>query len=198
VLFWYHGNMVKKTNIQRQTANGKRERIALWLVIIILIALQAISGWYLVKIWNIESQDSKHDFAELINKSEEQRYNSPVIDVSENRVYIPEARVYFPLNEVTRDLRYDFVDTQGPTLLYLSTASFVGAQKEEDDHSCDKVVSFQQAVEPALSELSLIGEIAPTKDGLRYAFAHNKENCSIYYGTVRDDLINAAKAIQNY
>jgi len=190
--------MVKKNQAQKQTVNSKKERIILWLVIAVLIALQAISAWYLIKLWNIVSQDSKHNFAMLIDRSEERRYSSPIIDVSENRVYIPEARVYLPLNDVTRNLRYDYSHMRSPKSLYLSTSSTVGAQTEDDDHSCDKVVSLQQTPEPAMSDYSSIGEISPTKDGLRYVYAHNKENCSIYYGTVREDLMNAAKAIQSY
>jgi hypothetical protein len=97
----------------------------------ILTITQALSGWYVIKLWNIESENDKRHLAELINKSEQRRYESPIINVSENRVYIPEVRVYLPLNEVTRSLRYEYSTTPISTSLHLSTVSTVGAQTTE-------------------------------------------------------------------
>lgn len=151
-----------------------------------------------MRLWNIESENDTRNFAELIDKSEQRRYKSPIIDVSENRVYIPEARVYLPLNGVTRDLRYDYFNVPASKALYLSTVSTVGAQITEDDHQCDKVVSIQQTVVPMADMYSSIGEIEPTKDGLHYMYAHTKEKCSIYFGTVREDLIAAARQMKSY
>ena len=128
--------MTKKQNLKKQATGIKKERIIMWVVISILIIAQAISAWYLVRLWNHGSESSKRDFSAYINKSEEERYNHPIIDVAEGRVYIPEARIYLPLNEITRNLRYDyFKPLQGNTSLRLSTSSIVGAQIEKDDHA---------------------------------------------------------------
>ena len=163
-------------------------------------SLQGVSAWYLVKLWNHESETSKRDFSAYINKSEEERYKYPIIDVAESRVYIPEARIYLPLDEVTRNLRYDyFKPPQGnATSLRLSTSSIVGAQIEKDDHACDKVIMLSPSKDPTIATYTPVGEIQPTKDGLRYISVHQKDTCSTYYGNVREDLAAAAKLIAQY
>jgi hypothetical protein len=196
---WYDCPMIKKQNLKKQTNNIKKERIIVWIVIAILVVLQGVSAWYLVKLWSHESESSKRDFSAYINKSEEERYEHPIIDVAEGRVYIPEARIYLPLNEVTRDLRYDyFKPPQGNTSLRLSTSSIVGAQFERDDHACDKVIMLSPSKDPAMTTYSLAGEIQPTKDDLRYISVHSKDTCSTYYGNVQEDLTAATKLITSY
>lgn len=192
--------MTKKQNLKKQANGLKKGRIILWVVISILAILQGVSAWYLVKLWNHESETSKRDFSAYINKSEEERYKHPIIDVAESRVYIPEARIYLPLDEVTRDLRYDyFKPPQGHTVsLRLSTSSIVGAQIEKDDHACDKVVMLSPSKKPAMTTYKPVGEIEPTKDGLRYISVHQKDTCSTYYGNVQEDLAAAAKLIAQY
>lgn len=191
--------MVKKQNLKKQTNGIKKERIILRVVISILVVLQAISAWYLVGLWNHESESSKRDFSAYINKSEEDRYSHPIIDIAEGRVYIPEARIYLPLNDTTRNLRYDyFKPPQGSTSLRLSTSSIVGAQIEKDDHACDKVIMLSPSKYPAMTTYSPAGEIQPTKDDLRYIYVHSKDTCSTYYGSVQEDLTTAAKLITSY
>jgi hypothetical protein len=191
--------MVKKQNLKKQTNGIKKERIILWVVISILVVLQAISAWYLVRLWNHESESSKRDFSAYINKSEEERYSHPIIDITEGRVYIPEARIYLPLNDTTRNLRYDyFKPPQGNTSLRLSTSSIVGAQIEKDDHACDKVIMLSPSKYPAMTTYSPAGEIQPTKDDLRYIYVHSKDTCSTYYGSAQEDLTIAAKLITSY
>lgn len=190
--------MVKKQNIKKQTSYHKKERIVLWAVILALIILQGISGWYLIKLWNYESQSSERNFRTLINTSEDERYKFPVIDVTENRVYIPEARIYLPLNDTIRNLRYDYFSTQNFVSLRLSTSSTVGSQIEKDHHACDKVVILSQSKEPTNTEYKDAGEVEMTKDGLRYLSVHNKDTCSIYYDDVQENLLQAAKLIAQY
>jgi hypothetical protein len=190
--------MTKKQIIKAQTGFIKIERIVLWLIIIILIVLQGVSAWYLIKLWDDESRYSKYHLATIINESEEKRYKDPVVNISENKVYIPEARIYLPLNEATRDLRYDYFATQNYKSLRLSTSSIVGSQIEKDDHACDKVVVLSVTKEPTSTAYSYVGEIQPTKDGLRYISVHNKDTCSYYQGNVQEDLTKAAKEAQAY
>ncbi|MNQ66403.1 hypothetical protein D3C85_808950 [compost metagenome] len=191
--------MIKKQNLKKQTIGIKNERIILWVVISILVVLQTISAWYLVGLLNRESESSKRDFSAYINKSEEERYKHPIVDVTERRVYIPEASVYLPLNEVTRDLRYDyFKPPHGNISLRLSTSSIVGEQIEKDDHTCDKIIMISPSKDPAMTTYSPAGEIQPTKDSLRYISVHRKDTCSTYYGNVQEDLTAAAKLITSY
>lgn len=192
--------MTKRQTLKKQTNSIKKERIILWVVISILVVLQAISAWYLVKLQNHEAESSKRDFSAYINKSEEERYSHPIIDITEGRVYIPEARIYLPLNEVTRNLRYDYFKPvqSNTTSLRLSTSSIVGAQIEKDDHACDKVIMLSPSKYPAMTTYSPVGEIQPTKDNLRYIYVHSKDTCSTYYGNVQEDLTAAAKLITPY
>lgn len=190
--------MTKKQTTGKLTSSIKKERIILWAIISVLIVLQAISAWYLIKMWRYESQRSERNLSELINESEERRYQYPIIDISENRVYIPEARIYLPLNEVTRNLRYDYFSVSNTTSLRLSTSSIVGSQIAKDDHACDKVIMISPSKDPAMITYSPVGEIQPTKDGLRYISVHRKDTCSIYYGSVHEDLTEAAKLITQY
>jgi len=190
--------MVKKHHKNKHLPIFKKERTVLWSLIAILVLAQLISGWYLVQLRNNERESSKNNLYTFINNTEKERYRYPVISIAENRVYIPEARVYLPLTKVTRDLRYDYFQTGKTTRLSLSTQSFVGVQIEKDDHACDKTVVITQSRDYSETTYSEIGEISPTKDALRYMTAHNKGTCSIYLGTVQEELIESAKLINQY
>jgi hypothetical protein len=190
--------MTKKQNLKKQVGGVKKERIALWAIIFTLIVLQAISAWYLMNLRSDVVQTSERNLYTLINNSEEGRYKYPVIDITEGRVYIPEARVYLPLNDTTRDLRYDYFAVQDYKSLRLSTSAIVGSQHERDHHSCDKVIILSLSKEPTNTAYYDAGEIQPTRDGLRYLSVHNKDTCSIYYGSVQEDLAQAAKSITRY
>lgn len=80
------------------------------IIISLLVVSQTISAYYIFKNREYIFEDSKTLHSSLINTLEEKRYKEPVVDITENRVYIPEARVYLPLNNTTRDLRYDYRD----------------------------------------------------------------------------------------
>lgn len=190
--------MIKKQNLKKQAIGIKKERIILWVVILILIILQAISAWYLIKLWNYNSESSKQSLYSLISKVEEKRYKHPVIDIAEGRVYIPEARIYIALNDSTRDLRYEFVNVPNYKSLHLSMSSTVGVQNETDDPTCDQVVvlsTSKEGLEPTYYDA---GEIQSTVDGLRYLRVHNKDTCSVYNDSVQADLVKAAKSITIY
>jgi hypothetical protein len=190
--------MTKKQNLKKKIGGIKKERLILWIIIFILILLQGISAWYVTRLWSSESRNSKYNLYTLINSSEENRYKYPVIDVSEGRVYIPEARIYLPLNEVTRDLRYDYFVVENYKSLRLSVSSIVGSQLERDDHACDKVVMLSPSIESKGATYDDAGEIQPTKDGFRYLLVHNKDTCSIYHDSMQERLAEAAKQITQY
>jgi len=190
--------MVKKQLKNKHLLISKKERVVLWSMVAVLVICQLISGWYLVQLRNNELESSKNQLYTFINDSEKERYKYPVISIAENRVYIPEARVYVPLTEVTRDLRYDYFQTGNTARLSLSTQSFVGAQIEKDDHACDKAIVITQSKDFSETTYSDIGEISTTKDGLRYMMAHDKGTCSIYLGTAQEELIESAKLINRY
>ncbi len=137
--------------------------------------------------------DSRQSLSRLINSSEEKRYREPVIDIQDNRVYIPEARVYLPLNSTTRDLRYDYANSFDKPILHISHRSAVGNQIPSDSPQCDKMFTITK--DSSIGTPSF--EIEPTKDGLQYVFK-NDSKCDIYIGTIHDDLTEALKQAKNY
>ncbi len=190
--------MTKKQTPQKQKATSKKELI-LWIAIGILLVAHIVSAWYLVRLWNNTEAISKESLYTLVNRSEESRYRQPVIDVAENRVYIPEARIYMPLNDASRDMRYDYrANGEQPATLYLSTASVVGRQSEQHDASCDKIITLSQTDEPNRSYWDLAGTLQPTKDDFRYIFMHKQESCWAHYDETRKVLAEVAKMIKNY
>lgn len=184
---------MKKHTLKKQNGTNIKEK-GLWVIIILLVAAQIVSMVYIARMkWSLNGQ-SKILFDRLINSTEEERYKSPVIDVSESRVYIPEARIYLPLNEVTRDVRYDFRNMEGTEALYFSLPMAIGRQIEEDDHRCDKMVTLTKEKSVIVSEQ--VGEVAPTKDGLTYVSRHPA--CQIYADSFSKDLAAAVMQLQSY
>ncbi|HMI09147.1 MAG TPA: hypothetical protein VK497_01975 [Candidatus Saccharimonadales bacterium] len=120
---------------------------------------------------------------------------TPIISVSENRVYIPEFRIFIPLTDISRKLQYS-TSPNFKANLYLSTTDVVGNQKSNDDPSCDKMVQISTSKDVHTAE-KYISEITPTKDGLRYIYQNNRK-CSIYPAGANDKLVELAQSIQQY
>jgi hypothetical protein len=187
--------MVKK-HVSNKRANITRKEYTLWAIIVLLLISQVVSAIFLARLINVDSRDSKQSLYAFINRIEEKRYKYPVIDVSEGRVYIPEARIYLPLTDTTRNLRYEYQNTVANTL-HLSVSSAVGSQREEDDPTCDKIITITPASSRLSTNESLVGTIQPTKDGLSHITAIKKA-CKTYQASTWDELAQAAKAIQQY
>jgi len=190
--------MIKKQNLKKPAFGTKKERIILWSVILTLIIIQALSAWYISELWKYNSDTSSQSLYLHISKSEEKRYKYPVIDIAEDKVYIPEARIYLPLNDTTRNLRYEYINNKDYKSLNLSVSSAVGTQNGVDDPTCDKVVMVSPSKESLEYPYVDGGEIKPTVDGLRYVSVHNKETCGTYFGDVQQGLVEAVKLITQY
>jgi hypothetical protein len=174
-----------------------KSHIILWLALFILIVLQVTFVLYIAKLQGSVSQLSKDRLSDLINKSEESRYKYPVIDVTENRVYIPEARIYIPLNETSRNIRYDYFNLKGHEAVYFSMSSIVGRQTDQDDPSCDKVVSLTKPGQTQAGSLySSAGTITPTQDGLSTIYVH--ADCKMYSDGTKANLVDAIKLVKQY
>jgi len=141
---------------------------------------------------------SQHRLYALINSSEENRYKYPILDIAEGRAYIPEARLYLPLNDTTRDLRYEYRTNGGDKYINLSTSPLVGSQNEKDDHACDRAVIVSSSKDFFEGAYAYFGEIPPTQDELRYIFVHSNETCSTYSAGTSKALAEAAKLITEY
>jgi len=179
--------MAKKTKKSSQNPI----HILLWGIVILLTITQSLTLGYIAKQHTAtteKTQDSKNDF---VNSMEERRYRLPVIDIKEDRAYIPEARIYVPLNGNSRDIRYQYL---GETL-WLSTAIAVGRQIDQDVASCDKVV-LVTPVKRADPNYTLAGTINAKDGSPRYIFKHNA--CKIYGEALSQSLADVAKEIQYY
>ena len=194
--------MAKKRTTKKQIFTFKREYI-IWILILILILLQAASAWHIQKLQEHANPNSDLSMRYLLKNAEEDRYKYPVIDVAENKVYIPEARIYLPLNEVSRDLRYEYRGYGGfnkTPVLYFSTSSVVGQQSNAQYASCDKMVTLTAPSTQKVVGGDSMDRIQPTKDGLRDIHTYSGESCwnQKWYGDLQQDLLEAVRAIKNY
>lgn len=185
---------MKKHTFKKQSFSSLNKR-ALWIAVFILTALQVVSFVYIIKIGNHISDDSKKSMTSFINSTEEKRYKYPVIDISENRIYIPEARIYLPLNDISRDIRYNFFNMKDHEALYFSLPAAIGRQTEYDDPGCDKVVALTQSKEIVSGNI-FVDEVQPTKYGLKYISRHNA--CQIYPDSLSSNLAEIVKQLQQY
>lgn len=193
--------MTKKHIFKKQIRSIKKERV-LWVAIIILAALLASSIWYIIKTSNTSksslpapqrslTQAEQERGQTFVNDIEQRRYRYPVIDVKENRVYIPEARMYLPLNESSRDIRYQVL---GDTI-WLSTAMAVGRQTGNEDASCDRVVIVTDSENKAGGYIAE-GTIKSNDGSTRFVFRHPA--CEIYGDVLSKRLADVTKEVQYY
>lgn len=102
------------------------------------------------------------------------------MSVSEQKIYIPDARIYIPLGDrdpgVMCDARQLSSGSSG--VLYLSTATTVGNQRSlTENETCDKLITISASKQP---QGIFIKEISPTKDGLKYVYLYDKNTCDMY------------------
>ncbi|MGV9001527.1 MAG: hypothetical protein ACOH18_01040 [Candidatus Saccharimonadaceae bacterium] len=184
--------------MKKKIAVKKKQRsknfYAIWIAVFMVVVVQIVMGIELIKIEQSRTGVSKDQISSAINVMEEKRYRYPVIDISENRVYIPEAHIFLPLNETSRNLRY----TLESKFLNLSTIFTVGRQFDSDSPSCDRVIVVSVSEEGLGGEYELAGEMQPNVSNLRYIFKHTDKSCSIYTKDLVDDLANTAKEAQRY
>lgn len=194
--------MAKKRATKKQIVTFKKE-IVLWAIILILIILQGISAWHIVKLREYADSYSDFTMSVLLKRSEEDRYKYPVIDIAENRVYVPEAHIYLPLNEASRNMRYDYREYGAgfrSKALYFSTSSVVGQQSDARYDSCDKMVTLSLPGELQTQNDKPVGAIESTKDGLRDVFMHPDNTCweGKWYSDSKRDLVEVVKMAKNY
>lgn len=193
--------MIKKQTLKKRMILRKREYV-LWVVVLVLCILQTLSIWWIAKLQESINHNPDSSMRLLLRNAEESRYKYPIIDVAASRVYVPEARIYLPLNDVSRDMRYDYRQQNGShksTTLYFSASSVVGRQTGAQYETCDKIVTLAPAPTSQVVESSKVGTIQPTQDGLKDIYAHTVETCwGDWYDDLRDSLVDAVKEAKNY
>ncbi len=187
---------MKKKLMPKPRRNAPIKERILWVIIFLLVVVQIVSVLYIAKLYGSLMSDSQESISRLVNSVEERRYVHPVISVSEGRVYIPEARIYLPLNDTSRHLRYEYVSFAHDTKkLFFSVRGAIGRQIADDNPSCDKVVELSRTKQ-SNTEYVFAATIRPTKDGLRYVYKHKP--CSIYSDTLNDDLADIVTQARSY
>jgi hypothetical protein len=194
--------MMKKRAIKRQIFTLNKNYI-LWTVILILIILQGVSAWHIVKLREYAGSTADLSMRFALTNTEEDRYKYPIIDVAENRVYIPEARIYLPLNETSRNMRYDYREHGGgfwSKALYFSTSSIVGRQSEAKYETCDKMVALVPSEDVKINKEKPVGSIEVTKDGLSDIYVHPVDTCwdQKWYTDMKQGLADVVKEAKNY
>lgn len=193
--------MTKKHILKKRIRGVRKERV-LYAVIIILAILLALTIFYIVRTSSINSSSisnlaryptkaEQERIQAAVNEIEERRYRYPVIDVKENRVYIPELRIYVPLTESSRDLRYQ---VWGDTV-WLSVSIAVGRQTGNKDASCDRVVLLTESEKKGQGYIAA-GTIKANDGSARYIFRHPE--CDIYSDSFSKDLADVANQIRYY
>lgn len=191
------------------TDQDKKQKIAskfvksymVWVVILLLIVTQIYLIWHVTNLSNTVRQtkddvrlmvsnakeSAPNDFVNLV---EERRYRYPVIDVKENKLIIPEARLELPLTEASRDLRYQYMNDR----LWLSTAMAVGRQTASDSPSCDRVVIITNGdVDTAYDS---VGKIKTSKNEERTIYKHKP--CEIYGEELASEIADVARQLRYY
>jgi hypothetical protein len=191
-----------KKSIKKQKITFKKEYI-LWTIILILVALQCLSAWQIIKLRDYADNNSDLSMRFLLKNAEEDRYKYPIIDVAENRVYIPEARIYLPLNETSRNIRYDYRERGSgfwSKALHFSTSSVVGQQSGAQYESCDKMVTLVPPEKIQGYQDKAIAAIEPTRDGLSEIFINSDDTCwdQQWYTDSKQDLMEVVKQAKNY
>jgi hypothetical protein len=194
--------MTKKRTIKKQGVTFKKKYV-LWIVILILIALQCLSAWHIMKLREYADSNSDFTMSILLKNAEEERYKYPIIDIAENRVYIPEARIYLPLDETSRNMRYDYREKGAgfwPKALYFSVSSVVGQQSGAQYESCDKMIILAPPTEVREGGVKATGTIEPTRDGLSEIFMNSDDACwdQKWYTDQKQNLVEVVNQAKNY
>lgn len=191
-----------KKQTSRKRSFALNSTFILWVIVLLLVVAQGLSAWHIMKLKEY-GDNSDISMMFLLRRAEEDRYKQPVIDISENRVYIPEARIYLPLTDASRDMRYEYrdygVDSKSK-VVYFSTSSVVGMQTGAQYESCDKMVTLVSPQEAQVPSGNVAGSIAPTKDDLSDMYIHPSESCwdKAWYSNLTRELKEAVKEAKSY
>lgn len=188
---------MKKSQNKKRLSIIKSNKLISVLVALLLI-VQVISITYIFTLQDAVVRLDNRAFLSLVNQSEARRYKNSVIDIHEQKIYIPDAHIYIPLNDVDPQIMYHPAESTSKTLdtVYLSTEKIVGNQYSLTQYeSCDKLITISSTKR---SYGTFIKEITPRTNELRYVYLYDKSDCSIYTEEYFKYIKNIAKSIQSY
>ncbi len=169
----------------------------IWLVLGLVLLAQIFIVFQIKDFKSTQSEIEKRLISDLINTAEVERYRTPVADIAENKVYIPELEAYITLSDTSLKLRYDYFDMKDLEALYLSYDGVVGHQTEyHTSANCDKIVSISKIKEDKNSEFKFVGEISPIGPGLKYV--HQRDDCKFYTRDLSDRVTKTALILRSY
>jgi hypothetical protein len=181
----------------KKSTNRKFKISKLSIVVVMLVVSQAAIAYWFLGFMNAYMKSEEGRLPQIIKEFENSRYKHPVIDISEKRVYIPELRVFLPLNDTTRDLRYYIWEMADSPIkhIFFTVSAVVGNQIPEDAPSCDRMVYISTEKEDRSSLYKLVGHVK-LDQGLKHVFQH--ETCSVYPQGALQELTQAVLLIKEY
>lgn len=185
-----------------KTRNNKQvnpiKKYGTWVLVIALMITQALSLIYIFKLHQSVSSIEDRLFLNFVNQSETLRYKRAAVSVSEQKIYIPDARIYVTLGDSDPEIMYDARQLSSGAMgaLHLSTATTVGNQRSlTENETCDKLITISASKQ---SQGTFIKEIPSTKDGLRYIYLYDKNTCDLYTDETWNDTKQIAEGIHSY
>jgi hypothetical protein len=180
----------------RRKLVANKERYVLWIIVGVLTVSQAVSGFFLVGLWNWQSSQRDLDEKIVTNMGNDRTYKYGVVDVPQDKVFLPELRLSLPLNDTTRNLRYTYsISVKGQSSLYLTTTSAVGMVYQPEDVYCKRMVALTE-LKMNSNMYDLISDIRPTIQGLTHIYT--PKGCAKIDNSALNELVEAAKNAQEY
>lgn len=188
---------------ENQHTYGNKKKYIIGLAIFTLSAFLTASVLYVLNLGSdtaitqtessstaIKIPDTQSKYA-YVNEIEEKRYISPNIITAENKLDIPEERAHLPLNQDSKDIKYQYWKHE----LWLSVPAAIGRQNDEDVPSCDKVVIVSLAEKP-YNDHTFVDTVTALDGSPRYIYKHKA--CTTYDDELSSRVADVARQIQYY
>lgn len=187
------------------------EKILIFILIAILGLFAAILWDYGQHINNLQTQNDitqRENFAVKVYVQDADKglyRNSGVVDPLTSRVYIPEIKVYLPLGQTTRDLRYFSDATNGNQATEAEFSSATSLNRLVNSFAevpCQQRLAGLSVGAISNDLKSMYGQAAGSlklADGRTlYFYESNSTGCTNFWQTTPQNVISALKQAQPY
>ena len=203
--------MKKLSKAQKNSRSVSWKFYGTWAVLVLIVVALVLIFMQYKRIQSLEESVSGLSWRVMLQQGEGARYKTPIIDVAESRVYIPEARVYLSLTDTSRNLRYEYTKASSDNLnrqatLNLSLSAIVGAQSQDvhESFSCDRVVVLNSS-NATIRDFNNAGETLPDytnagslDESTGFTTIHAHAACKMYNSTTVESVVEVAKSIKAY